>query len=78
MLIPRKTEAPEKELLLGDYVTVNVPRWEISEAKEDKQCEMQTLNESFIQRAQKQRTGLSQPVKQQSGTLIDVRLRVVA
>ena len=78
MLITKKPEVSEKELLLGDYVTVHVTEIKNSEVNSDEKRGMKVCRESFVQRARKERGELFQRVQKQSGTLIDVRQRGAA
>lgn len=77
LLTPQKPEVTDNKLLLGDYITVNVPGLESSEVNRDGRDDKQFRRESFIQRVQKQRGVHSKRIQEQ-GKLIDVRLRGAA
>jgi len=78
MLTSKKSKAVNRELLLGDYITVHDSRLTTGRGNSGLQHSLRVSRESFIQRSRKQRGELFQRAKPQSGKLIDVRQRVVA
>ncbi len=77
-MINNKPEANETPLILGDYVTVNVPPIIATQVNSAEPSDMQVHREGLFQRIQKQRGENFQRRKKLMGTLVDPRRRVVA
>lgn len=75
MLMFKTPEAPKKELVLGDYMTVHVSGSETNQVNNAKPGDMQINREELFQRIQRQRGEVVQQIQKPSGILIDVRLR---
>ena len=75
MLMPKNLEVAEKELVLGDYITVQVQGLKTSQVNNTKPGDRQVNREELFQRIQKQRGEVVQRVEKPAGDLIDVRLR---
>jgi len=76
-----KLEIPtesEKELVLGDYVTVHMSSLKTTRVYNAEPSCMQVYREELYQRIQRQRREIIQHNQRQGGDLIDVRLRGVA
>jgi sRNA-binding carbon storage regulator CsrA len=78
MLIQKKPEVTEKQLVLGDYVTVHVPVIETNQAQTEEPFDMQIHREELFKRIEKQRGAFLRKMQKQDGKLIDVRRRGVA
>ena len=68
----------EKELVLGDYVTVHMSSLKTTRVYDVEPSDMQVYREELFQRIQKQRGGIVQHNQRPAGDLIDVRCRGVA
>ena len=75
MLKPKYTEAAEKELVFGDYITVHIPGLKTSQDNNAESGDIQVQREELFQRIQKQRGEVLQTIQKPEGKLIDVRLR---
>jgi len=78
IMINYKTEANERPLVLGDYVTVHVAIVKTDEINSTAPADMQVHREELFQRIQKQRGEICRRVKKPEGRLLDPRRRAMA
>ena len=69
---------PEKKLILGDYVTVNLSSLKTTRVYNAEPLDMQVYREELFQHIQRQRGEVVQHTQRQGGDLIDVRCLGVA
>ena len=77
-MIDYKTETKERQLVLGDYVTVHVAVIRTDEFNSTTPTDLQVHREELFQRIQKQRGEICRRVKKPEGRLLDPRRRALA
>ena len=78
MLKLKTPKESEKELVLGDYVTVHMSSLKTTRVYNAEPSDMQEYREELFQRIQRQRGEVVQHNQRQGGDLIDVRCQGVA
>jgi len=78
MLKLKRPEATEKELVFGDYITIQMSGFKTSQVNNAEPSDMQVHREELFQRIQRQRAEVIQEIQKPAGELIDVRLRAAA
>ena len=78
MVTLKKPQITEKELVLGDYVSIHSSGPKRGDVQNVDPCAVVVSREEYFQRIQKQRDALLPPIQKPKGDLIDVRFRVTA
>ena len=78
IMIKYDTETNQRELVLGDYVTVHVTLVKTDEINSTAPADMQVHREELFKRIQKQRGEICRRVKKPEGRLLDPRRRALA